>query len=486
MMLAEYKVAENAQRAVQAESFAKSGIEFAMAMLSNPNNFYNTLGGNPYDNPSVFQDHMVEGENGLKGYFSLVAPADPNDPSAGIAFGVVDEGGKINLNALMKLDPTGETALSMLLMLPYMTEEIALAIVDWMDADSETLPGGAESDYYLGLNPAYRAKNGPILVRGVTRELLYGADWNRNGVQDANEGTQGFDRGWSAFLTVHSREQNYDFNGKPFIFINNPDLTQLKAALEAAEIDENLIKFIILRRQYNPPSQSGGQQSLGSSIAAMLGLGSSNKNSSTVNVEGDLSTYETNLKKSGGKKIKSVFDLVDGYVSVPGPKKNTNTIYASPLNDPAAVRELLPKLYAVITFTDPTVETEIPPRININTAPPEVLATLPFSETELDKILSIRPTPASGELLSDPIYQTPAWLLTEAQLDPEQLRKLDLEPFITTRTQVFRVQSVGYFEGNGPAVRLEAVIDTNGGRPRIIAWRNLTDLGKGWIPEESQ
>ena len=104
-----------------------------------------------------------------------------------------------------------------------------------------------------------------------------------------------------------------------------------------------------------------------------------------------------------------------------------------------------------------------------------------MADTDVEKILSIRPSLTSGELLTNPIYQTPTWLLTEAQIDAALLTALD--QFITTRTQVFRVQSVGYFEGKGPAVRVEAVIDTNNGRPRIVAWRNMTDLGKGWNVE---
>ena len=60
--------------------------------------------------------------------------------------------------------------------------------------------------------------------------------------------------------------------------------------------------------------------------------------------------------------------------------------------------------------------------------------------------------------------------------------QVTLDNLITTRTQVFRVQSVGYFGGKdkGPAIRVEAIVDTNSGRPRILAWRNLTELGKGW------
>ncbi|HLK88922.1 MAG TPA: hypothetical protein VKZ18_03455 [Polyangia bacterium] len=60
-------------------------------------------------------------------------------------------------------------------------DSIVAAIMDWRDADDETRPNGAESDYYLSLNPPYRAKNGffdspeeLLLVRGVTPELFYG------------------------------------------------------------------------------------------------------------------------------------------------------------------------------------------------------------------------------------------------------------------------------------------------------------------------
>ncbi len=44
------------------------------------------------------------------------------------------------------------------------------------------------------------------------------------------------------------------------------------------------------------------------------------------------------------------------------------------------------------------------------------------------------------------------------------------------------MQAVGYFDGKnkGPSIRVEAIVDTNSGRPRILAWRNLTELGKGW------
>src|SRR5690606_38691018 len=73
-------------------------------------------------------------------------------------------------------------ATGMLLALPGMTEDVADAILDWLDADDEPRPLGAEfEDYYLNLQPAYKPANGPIdsieqllLVRGVTPQLLFG------------------------------------------------------------------------------------------------------------------------------------------------------------------------------------------------------------------------------------------------------------------------------------------------------------------------
>src|SRR5207253_3613271 len=126
--------------------------------------------------------------------FSVVAPlgVDEGQQTPGYRFGVTDEAGKLNLNALVALDPTGKVAHDVLILLPNMTEEIADAIIDWIDADDEPRANGAESDYYSGLG--YRCKNGPLdtleellLVRGVTPQLLFGSDTNRNGKMDANE-----------------------------------------------------------------------------------------------------------------------------------------------------------------------------------------------------------------------------------------------------------------------------------------------------------
>ena len=88
-----------------------------------------------------------------------------------------------------------------------------------------------------------------------------------------------------------------------------------------------------------------------------------------------------------------------------------------------------------------------------------------------------RPSPSSTDA-PDPIFRTPAWLITEANLSPKTLQTLDR--YITARTQVYRVQVVGYFDSGGPSARVEVVIDTNQGNPRIVYYRDLTELGKGF------
>jgi hypothetical protein len=113
-----------------------------------------------------------------------------------------------------------------------------------------------------------------------------------------------------------------------------------------------------------------------------------------------------------------------------------------------------------------------------------VLAALPLlSDNDLQSIIALRPQPNAIDA-PDPIFQTPAWLITEANISPATLSKLD--KYITTRSQVYRVQSLGYFDGGGPTARVEAVIDTNAGQPRIVYWRDLTELGKGFNLQSSQ
>ncbi|MCS7045930.1 MAG: type II secretion system protein GspK, partial [Gemmataceae bacterium] len=444
LMLSEYRAAVNAHRAAQARAFAESGINTAIAILSDAESLA-AIHRNVYDNPGVFANIAVGDEGrGKTGRFTLIAPPDPNAAlAAPFRAGVTDEGGKININALIKLDPTGEMLYNALLKLPGMTSELAACITDWVDADDQPREGGAEIDVYSSENPPYRTKNGPLdsleellLVRGMTPELLYGNDLNRNGFQDGDEGAgdEGFDRGLSEFLTIYSREHNTDASGQPLTYVNDTDLEALYEKLSITA-GEELAKFLVMYRQYGPSNTSGQSQSLGASLGSLLGLASGKKGGSSkqpTTVRGDINAWTPDFTKKPKQRIKSFYDLVDTQVSIAGKtSKDPTVVYFSPLNDPVRRRELLPMLYHAATIYQ---EIELPARININTAPAAVLATIPnLSETDIQTILQMRP-PLGGDIAPDPIFDTPAWLLTEAKLKVDTIKKI--EPFITTRSQV--------------------------------------------------
>ena len=90
--------------------------------------------------------------------------------------------------------PIDTSGRAMLLKLPGMTIEIADAILDWIDDDDEPREYGAEIDFYSTLTPPYSPQNGPLktieellLVRGITPDMLFGRDINRNGMIDVQE-----------------------------------------------------------------------------------------------------------------------------------------------------------------------------------------------------------------------------------------------------------------------------------------------------------
>ncbi len=132
-------------------------------------------------------------------------------------YGLVSEASRLNVNT---------ATYEMLLALPGMTADLAAAIIDWRDPDSELTAGGAESEYYLLLDESYNCKNGPLesveelrLIMGADYDILYGEDENRNGILDPHEddgdtlapadNTDGvLDCGLVEYLTVFSREPN--------------------------------------------------------------------------------------------------------------------------------------------------------------------------------------------------------------------------------------------------------------------------------------
>lgn len=519
-MTAEYAVAVRSREAAQAKAFAASGVYHAAATLADPAVLTDTFGGNPYDQPGTYSNQPVGPQDGPRGggRFSLLAVGDTFAGSGESRYvvrsGPTDEMGKINLNAWMALDPTGQTLYDALLKLPNMTEDVADAIIDWLDADDSERPSGAESAYYGGLSPPYQAKNGPastvaelLLVKGVTPALLYGTDRNRNGRLDPDEAAAGgeFDRGWSEFLTVYGRELDVDVNGNPRVKVNDAeaDPNTVSQALTAA-VGQELSDFILAARYYGTGGGSGsgsGSRTTSSTTASVsagggrvqmtvrtTGVssgGGSSGGSQTTNASVDeLRQAVSNSLASGQKprnQVSSFLALANTTVTLPVPPNsppNTQAkTYRSPLSDPAKLKDLLPRLLDAASVG---TAFDLTPRVNVLSAPPEVLAALPgLTQADADAIAAAREGVVSGgAFATDPAATTAAFLVTQANLSASKFQAL--EKYVTGRTLVYRVHSVGYFGRGGPVARAEAVIDTNQGHPRIVYYRDVSDLGRGF------
>jgi type II secretory pathway component PulK len=506
-MQAEFQAAHSHSRLQQSKANALSGVNRVAVMLSNPDFYTNTLNGNPFSNPELFQDVVVgDSSNGKRtcrfSIIGLVSPDDPNFQSSPYLFGVVDESGKLNLNALLELDSTGNIGLQILLQLPNMTEDIANCILDWLDANTTTpRNNGAKDEYYMQLSPPYHCKSGPLdsidellLVKGVTPELLYGNDLNQNGILDPNEdsGTGVLDRGWAAYLTIYSREPNADNQGNPRININSQDLNTLNSQLQTA-VGPDLTNFIIAYRMYGASASTpaaaapAANAPMGPGVAKTVNTPAPGSTQTTYKPLAGQDNDDVNNTLTKGRSsppgkltsVSSLYGLITAKVDVPvpGPNNTMRTVtMSSPLSDPGQQTTLLPLF---LDQTTTSSESDLPARINFATASQTVLNALPMlSEADVQAIVAARPAWSTLNAAPDPIFSTPAWLITEAKLSPATLQAA--ERYTTSRSFTYSFQSIGYFDGGGPTTRLEAVIDTNYGRPRIVHLRDLSETGKGF------
>jgi hypothetical protein len=116
----------------------------------------------------------------------------------------------------------------------------------------------------------------------------------------------------------------------------------------------------------------------------------------------------------------------------------------------------------------------MPGRINLNECPAELLYGIPLlSEEVVQTILESR------EVESDDLNrQFETWPLVEGIVTLDEMRQL--VPFLTGGGDVYRAQIVGYFETNGISHRAEIIIDATSVNPKIVMWRDLSHLGRGF------
>lgn len=508
-MLTERQASNVAGRQARARALAESGMEAVLQVLSLDPQSAADAGG-WYDNPDLFCGVLVTDADLARdrGRFTVVSPLVDLGMYTGVRYGLENESAKLNLNTLLLLEKTSADAPKNLLMgLPGMTEEIADAILDWLDEDDEPRTSGAEAEYYSTLDPPYAPANGVLtsldellMVRGVTPELLFGVDTNRNGYADdtepdpsmlasADASLEPMDCGWSAYLTLYSLEANLQPDGQPKINVNQDDLQALSEQLEEV-LEPDWAKYIIayrLQEQASAQQSATGQQNQEQTPAdgeqnpeeqeEQSGSGRTpaqgNDQPSNGQVQtGSLSSGELDLSQSPKTKLASLLDLIDGKIRIKFQGQQQAVEVESPFRSDAA-GEYLPTLMDVLSTDDSAL---LPGRINVNEAPPSLLEAIPGMPAEAVDSIVTRRQSAADDPETD--FRHATWLLTEGIVDLEQMKQL--LPLVTGGGNVYRAQVVGFFDQDGPAARIEAVFNATQSPARIVSWRELTHLGRGY------
>lgn len=511
-------------RQIQARAFAESGETFLEAYLKQDPTFLVEQGG-IYDNPTMFQGQLIvddQEDDRQRGRFTILAPlVDAEGYLNGIRYGLEDESARLNLNALLMLDEQSATASDaasaaglsgssasslasaagasgstssaisglasdealtsgsagrqLLMGLPGMTEEIADAILDYLDEDDEPRDFGAEIDYYSGLEPPYAPKNGPLetveellLVRGVTPQLLFGRDQNRNGVIDPHEMAPPADgdrfeqdmlneapeRGWSSYLTLYGMEKNYGTDGAEKIFINDEDLEALHGRLLEV-VSQEWADFIVAYRMYGPSTSTGN-----------------NTNNRYV------TTTQFDFSQEATTTFASALDLIDAEVTITAQSGNNSNnssnqtqMMKSPFQQLNAA-EWMPDFMELLTVNESPI---IPGRININQAPRELLVAIPGMTEEAAEAIIANRIPVPDDTNPTRAYET--WIWMEGIVTLDEMKTLF--PLINAGGDVHRAQIVGYYEGGSAFSRHEAVIDATQPEPRLLLWRDISHLGRG-------
>ena len=509
-MESQYRLTRLHEEQVQAKSAALSGLELAAFIAELPLIERDNLGG-LIDNPAMLR-HVTLGsatastdrnEQTLAtwrfGLLSSIAIGsnsanDPNpsgslintasgEDAKNFRFGFENESAKLHLPTLLEWDrqSPGQARLA-LLALPGATEQLVDAwlrslgvfnrssndsggpsLLERMQADQKDRNQSSETEQLKSLwcggdlNQNYRLD--PIEIQ-LSDQLFnlsargVGAPANSLPAND-----QALDDSpplaWQHYVTWNSGQRNESRDGRPRIYLNESNLQSLHQKLIAVW-PADWANFVIAMRQYGPNNANTSSTRQPAGNNASTGPTSSEDSSNVIE------SPSPDFSKPASFSFNSPLDLIGAVVEIDMPaqdsagqekgttKKRLRTPFSSDL---AEVRNYLGRVLDVVT-TDAVPFTI--GRVDVSQAPAEVLAGIPGMDTDLAQRIVQQRSANSGASFAQS-RDTIAWLLENGTVDIEKLRSL--EPYITSRNDVFTVQSIGYRDHQTPVFRCTATID---------------------------
>lgn len=307
--------------------------------------------------------------------------------------------------------------------------------------------------------------------------------------QGVGEGIEGQGPGaWNRYLTWVQGERNERPMGQRRIWLNQPDLRRLHRELSEI-MTPSEADFVIAMRQYGP-----GQQPVSSTPGPGLERPLARRSSVRRGVSGMSGSQAGQSEKSGGDGnatagpwvpnwqvvgkyvLKSPVELVGASLSVETIGSVPNASGSDPKTgaNRRATRQTLPspwggstqetqvRLARLLSETTTLDMPMIEGRIDIASASAPVLSAVPGLTPEMvQRIVQARQGISKESMAgaSDPRegIHSIGWLVEKGIVDWAKLA--ELEPYITTRSDVFTLQSVGFRDDRTPVFRSTVMID---------------------------
>jgi DNA uptake protein ComE-like DNA-binding protein len=403
-MTFELRAADNRVNGIAADQAIEGAARYVSYVLQN----YATNGAVP--DPTRFKADAVEVGDSK---FWLIGRDAASDKSSEPVFGIVDEGGKISLNA------ANTNTLSWL---PGMSMDFAQAITDWRNTNTQM----ALNYSSLGYSPKYapfESVDELRLVYGANIDVLAGEDVNRNGVLDKSEkdlnGNGEIDPGLFEYVTVWTREPNFHLDGT--------QLTNVNANVTANQLSAQLTSVF---REVGISNPNGRAQQIASYLHPNQGP------ARTFNGIFDFAAYCRSIGMSADD-----FARINDEVTT-----TTNTYFRGRVNVNTASEEVLTALFSSLNNVDE------------QTAASAAQTLVTYRQQNAGYLSSV------------------AWVY-DALGNNNVVTALRAGNYITTKSFQFTadIAAVGAF-GRGYR-RVKFIFDTSDGSPKIVYRQDLSRLG---------
>ena len=431
----------NSGDAVRALFLARAGIERAIAELKEDRDGVESL-----DDLRENAERLYHSVDLAEGSYTLLA--DPRDSmSAEPEYGISDEAAKINLNSADE---------RMLRSIPGIDPDLAADII-LLRKENKTIHDIGDL----------------LLIESVDELVLYGEDQNQNAILDANEddgdrswpsdnGDGKLERGLAAHLTCYSATRNVTATGEKRVNLSKASAQEIAKGVQG--ITQQQAESIVAHRDKKKLS------SIADLLDVMLVEKTETKEEKPgarpeTREEEKPSAKESSASSgSGESESESEAKPSESRGEAKEPKEETKTEVKTTDKKAFDVKQFK-AIADLVTTSDEEVLRGL---INVNTAPVEVLGSLPSVDEALAMEIWARRSESKFETIAD--------LLDVQGMSVDKFKQIC--NLVSARSDVFSVRSFGVLGTDGQASAgiyccVAAVIDRTGDKVKLKSWREL-------------